>query len=107
VLRDLWRQLLGAGRELGIPVHGVAADAAYEPEIYRRVYESLLRHRHVEVLTLDTVLPTEHFSVYDFAVSHREVVPGPGEAESAFAQLEACRRQRTALAAEMERWWLV
>jgi hypothetical protein len=107
LLRDLWRELVGVARALGIPVEGRDAEQAYDPVIYRRVYEALLRHRHVEVLALDTVLPTATLSAYDFAVPHRDLAPGADEANAMFRQVEACAPDPAALAPEAERWWAV
>jgi hypothetical protein len=107
MLRDLWRELIGVARALGIPVEGRDAERAYDPVIYRRVYEALLRHRHVEVLALDTVLPTATLSVYDFAVPNRDLAPGPDEANAMFRQVEAWAPDPAALAPEAERWWVV
>src|SRR5204862_6041502 len=65
VLRDLWRELIGVARALGVTT-AAGADAPYDPIVYRRVYERLLRHRQTDVVALDTVLPTGDMSVYDF-----------------------------------------
>src|SRR5207247_6206619 len=55
VLRDLWRELAEIGSQLGI---GAPRDE-YDPVVYRRVYETVLRHRNVAIVALAVVLPTE------------------------------------------------
>src|SRR5262249_47492999 len=65
VLRALWRELVAAAHALGVASRdagaGISArdditadsraqDAPYDPELYARVYESVLHRRHVERL---------------------------------------------------------
>jgi hypothetical protein len=107
VLRDLWRELLRAARALGIAVEVGDVATAYDPLIYRRVYEALLRHRHVEVLALDTALATAALSAYDFAVAPLDLVPGANEADAIVRQLEVGVPDAGALAREVDRWWVV
>ena len=104
VLRDLWRQLLAAARSLGMPM---ADDASYDPAVYRRVYETVLRERAPEIVALDTVLPTARMSVYDFAVPCIELVPSGADAEAMIRDAEARHPDPAALAREVERWWVV
>jgi hypothetical protein len=104
VLRDLWRQLVEAARALAIPVP--SADT-YDPDVYRRVYEALLRHRRVEVLPLQTVLPTSGLSAYDFAVPRRDLVPSETEANDLVREAEARYPDPVALARDIDRWWIV
>jgi hypothetical protein len=80
---------------------------AYDPRVYRRVYEALLVHRHVEAIALDTVLPTATFSAYDFAVEHADLVPGEDEADALVRAVEARYPDGAALAREINRWWVV
>jgi len=54
VLRGVWRELMAVARALGL----AAVDDAYDPEIYRAVYERLLARRHAEALSVDERLPT-------------------------------------------------
>ncbi len=123
VLRDLWRELAEVAPRMSIPVQapvtgaGTAADAGsgpghdsgvpYDPAVYRRVYERVLRHRHVETIALDTILPTEHLSVYDFAHAPSDLAPTTAEAEDAIREAE--RRYPTPAAVERETafWWSV
>lgn len=106
VLQALWRELIGVAQALGIPVDS-REDAPYDPLVYRRVYETLLRHRHVDVVPLRTVLPTASLSVYDFAVPRAELVPREEEADAAVRDVEARYPDPAALARDVERWWVV
>jgi len=117
VLRDLWRELADVARRLGIasrphalperPPAGDDASMPYDPGVYRRVYEAVLRYRSVEIVPLDTVLPTEKLSVYDFAMPVPDLAPSAAEAESFIREAE--RRYPTEAAIEREAtfWWNV
>lgn len=102
VLRALWREVAAIGHALGT---GTDADA-YDPAVYRSVYERVLRHRTLDVVVLDTVLPTQAMSVYDFTIERRDVVPGADDAEACV--LETARRypDLAALDREIDRWWM-
>jgi len=105
VLRDLWRELLGAVDRLGIESAGDdAGDAAYDPALYRRIYESVLRHRAPEALVIDTVLPSEAISVYDFAEPPPDVLPADADAERFVREAERQYPERAALDDEVARW---
>jgi predicted kinase len=104
VLRDLWRQLLMAAHGLGI---AVAADAPYDPSIYRRVYEAVLRERAPDVVALETILPTARVSVYDFTVPCTDLVPSDDDADTFIRAAEARYPDPAALMPEIERWWVV
>ena len=101
VLRALWREVAAIGRAVGV---GTGADD-YDPIVYRAVYERVLRHRTLDVVTLDTVLPTQGMSVYDFAIERRDIVPEEDDAEACV--LETARRypDLATLDREIERWW--
>jgi hypothetical protein len=121
VLRDLWRDLAELARRLGITAPGrrpavgregagSAADgepAPYDPAVYRRVYETLLRHRNVDVVALDTILPTEKLSVYDFAVAPPDLVPTEAEADEFIREVERRYTEPSALEREIACWWEV
>ena len=74
VLHALWRELLAAAVALGL-IHAADADVPYDPTVYRKVYERLLRHRHAEALGLHTVLPADAVSAYDVRVPTVDLVP--------------------------------
>jgi len=102
VLRDLWRDLASieapgrAARDAPVP---------YDPILYTRVYERVLRHRPREVLAQDVILPTGTMSVYDFDVQARDLVPTEPEAEAFVREVERGYLDLTTLEAEIARWW--
>jgi hypothetical protein len=103
VLRDLWRQLLTAARALGLTT---AADGTpYDPSIYRGVYETLLRHRTTEIVSVETVLPLGDTSVYDFSVSCVDVIPREDEADALVRETEHRHPDQARLAREVDTWW--
>jgi hypothetical protein len=102
VLRDLWGQLVSTARALGFETAG-----EYDPEVYRRVYEAVLKARTTEALAMETILPTAAMSVYDFDVPIADVVPTPDEADALVRECEARFRDPAALARDVERWWVV
>jgi hypothetical protein len=103
VLRQLWGELALAARGLGIGDPG----PEYDPVLYRRVYEAVLRHRNVEVAPLDVILPTGDFSVYDFAASVQSLAPTEEEAGACIATVERRDLDAAALDHEIGRWWEV
>jgi hypothetical protein len=121
LLRDLWRDLAALARRLGItapaapPAVGpdkpgrVVDDGLvpYDPDIYRQVYETVLRHRNVEVVTLDTILPTEQLSVYDFAVKPPDLAPTEAEADEFIREVERRYGDLSVLEREILQWWEV
>jgi hypothetical protein len=127
VLRDLWRDLVNVARALGIahageqpadgggpPGRAAGAGSAggdpgvpYDPEIYRRVYESVLRHRHVDVVALDAILPTGSLSVYEFADPPLDLIPTEAEADDFIRAAERDHPDPVALELEVARWWEV
>jgi hypothetical protein len=103
VLRDLWRELAAVARALGVAVSG----DDYDPLAYRRVYETVLRHRNVDVVPLDVLLPTETLSVYDFALDPPNLVPTEDEAREFIAIAERRHPDPAVLDREIDRWWEV
>ena len=73
--------------------------------MYRRVYESILRHKNVEALALDRILATETFSVYDFAVAPPDLAPTDAEADELIRDVERRFPNPTDLDREIARWW--
>jgi hypothetical protein len=85
----MWRELLDAGNRLGVSIpEGEPADD-YDAALYRRVYERLLRHRALEVIEVDTVLPTGDMSVYDVRVPVSPLLPSEEEAAAFIAVAES------------------
>ena len=79
----------------------------YDPHVYSRVYESVLRHRHVDVIALDTVLPTSSLSVYDFATPPSELAASITEADAIIREVERRYLDPDALDREIARWWAI
>jgi hypothetical protein len=67
----------------------------------------VLRHRHVDAIALDTVLPTEQLSVYDFATAPSELVPSLGEADAIIRDVEGRYPDLAVLDREIARWWAI
>jgi hypothetical protein len=102
VLRDLWHDLVSieaAGRVAG------DAPVPYDPVLYQRVYERVLRHRPREVVAQDVILPTATMSVYDFDAQARDLVPTESEADAFVREVERRYPDLTVLDAEIARWW--
>jgi hypothetical protein len=114
VLRALWRDLHGVATGLGIKPEpdtpggrgqSRGADGPpYDPAVYLRVYETVLRHRNVQVLALGTILPTETLSVYDFAVAPPDLAPTEAEADELIRDVERRYPDPAALEREIARW---
>ncbi len=109
VLRDLWRQLVSVAHALGIvgAPSDRAAEVPYDPDAYQRVYAHVLARRHTSMVPLDTLLPTAAFSVYDFRVPTRDLVPTDEEAARFVESVESTGGDPEALRREIERWWVV
>lgn len=106
VLRELWDDLVRVARQLGGP--GVGQDSVpYDPVVYARVYETVLRHRHVEVVGLDVILPTGRLSAYDFTVEATDLVPTEAEAAEFIHRVERLAGDAAALAREVAGWWQI
>jgi hypothetical protein len=110
VLRDLWRDLAAVARQMGIAGSdsgGADGQPPFDPEAYRQVYETVLRHRNVEIVALDTILPTEKLSVYDFAIAPADLAPSEAEAERFIREVERRYAAPATLEREIARWWEV
>ena len=101
VLRDSWRELAAVSARLGI---GGSGDD-YDPVVYQRVYETILRHRSLEIVALDAILPTGALSVYDFAVAPPNLAPTEDEAAAFITSAERRYPDRDALDRDIEGWW--
>src|SRR4029453_11984376 len=107
VLRDLWWQLARLAAALGLAALPPGTEELpYDPAIYAVVYAHVLRRRHVEVLTMDAVLPAAALSPYDFGVPVEELRPAPEEAPGL---VDAAAREWAdpqELATAIERWYV-
>jgi hypothetical protein len=111
VLRALWRDLYDVARRMGIakpePGRGQSEGAGgppYDPAVYQRVYETVLRHRYAQALALRTILPTETLSVYDFAVAPPDLAPTEAEADELVRDVERLYPEAATLQREIARW---
>jgi hypothetical protein len=104
VLQALWRELAGLAVLLGLAAE---AEAPYDPELYARVYAHLLRHRPVEVLPVETWLPTAALSVYDFGMARRDLLPTPEEAAAFIRAVERRFPDPAELQRAIDGWYLV
>lgn len=119
VLRDLWSDLAAVARRMGMAGSDVGVDTGpqgvgaagepppFDPVAYGRVYETVLRHRTSEIVALDTVLPTETLSVYDFAIAPADLAPSEAEAGLFIREVERRYAEPAALEREIARWWAV
>jgi hypothetical protein len=80
LLDEMWRELVAAGRQLGVLAEAESAPA-YQGELYRRIYAALLRHRPLHVVQLDQVLPTAAMSVYAYGFASAPLLPSEAEVE--------------------------
>jgi hypothetical protein len=105
VLRTLWRELVDVAASQGIGDEaGPVGEVAYDPDIYRRVYERLLAHRHTLTLPLDTVLPAATVSAYDFKIPTIDLLPDPEEAGWLIEDTQAQYPHASLLDIELASW---
>ena len=103
VLRGVWRELVGVARALGMA--DAPDDAAYDPAIYRAVYERLLAHRHAQALAVDEHLPAAGTSAYDFRIPTTDLVPSDAEVARFIAEAEHDYADATVLRREIAGWF--
>jgi hypothetical protein len=104
VLRALWAEVAGAAAALGLVASVSSAGSAYDPTVYRRVYERLLVHRHVDTIHVDTRLPVTGVSVYDLRVPALELLPTPAEAARFIGEVEASYPEAGDVQTEVDAW---
>jgi len=108
VLRALWGELVAAATALGIgDGAGPVGDQPYDPELYRRVYEQLLVHRHARALPLDTVLPVSELSAYAFRVPAADLLPDVEDASWLVEDTEANYPHASLLDIELADWYRI
>jgi hypothetical protein len=103
VLRALWRDLVSAGRALG--VLGAAAADEYDPELYRAVYLRILARRHTQALALDEILPTAGFSAYALAIPYQDLRPGKNEVDLWIRSIERDYPDMMSLERVIDQWY--
>ena len=101
LLRALWADMAQLAATLGL-TEAAESDPPYSPEIYTAVYRHLLRHRHVQVLTIDQDLrPTA--SVYAFDADLPNLLATYERASEILSALETSMTREQAMAAA-EKW---
>lgn len=86
VMRGTWYDLNRLAVHLGM-VTGDAGKVPYSPDVYRGVYEYLLKHRHVRILDIDDVLKPSG-SAYDYKTRIPELCATSEQVNDIMAQLE-------------------
>lgn len=104
VLRTLWTEVAAAAAALGLVDAASPAGGAYDPDVYRRVYERLLTHRHVEAIAVDTRLPVDGVSAYDVRVPAPDLLPTPVETARFIGDVEASHPQAGGVQTEVDGW---
>ena len=105
LLRELWEHLAGVAPRLGIDVvREGSRPLPYDPALYGRIYERVLRHRRTEVLSMEKPLSSQSISVYEFAIPARDVVSAPDEAAARIEWVERRYPDPGTLEEEINRW---
>lgn len=104
VLRRLWEAVRDAARGLGLLAAG-EGPANYDPELYRQVFQRVLRHRAVEVLATERLLPVGGRSAYDLDLPRHDLVPTPEEAAAWIHEVERRYPDPALLEREVADWW--
>jgi hypothetical protein len=100
LIASSWHDLYGDAWKLGVIVPAdVQYTGRYDADTYRQIYEQLLRHRNLDLLPVDAVLPTATMSVYDIEVPVERLIPEPGEVVRFIMAAESLGP------AAVERWW--
>jgi hypothetical protein len=105
VMQALWLELVRVAQRLGIIGQAAALPETYEASVYQHVYRTLLQHRHVRVIPLDILLPTETISVYDMAVECQDIVPAAADIPAYIRAAERLYESAEALHRDMEQWY--
>jgi hypothetical protein len=92
-------------RQVGTP--GGTVQVPYDPDVYARAYESVLRHRHAKSIPMRMLLPATMISVYDFAVPTRDLVPTADEAAACVRLVEKRFPDPLAVQATIDQWYIV
>jgi hypothetical protein len=107
VLQALWHELVRIAPGLGVTVQETIDQLPYDPVIYQGVYQALLKHRQVDVLYCETLLPTTTFSVYDFASQPHFVSPTAEAVQRFIQDVECAYPDGQVLQRHLEHWYRV
>ncbi len=115
VLRAQWEALAGVAPLIGVRPAGPqpgdmparTAPVPYDPDVYERVYQLLLRHRRAQTIPMGTLLPAATISVYSFTVPTRDLVPTPDEADAFVRLVETRFPGPAAVQSAIDRWYIV
>jgi hypothetical protein len=107
VLRALWQELWDIAPLIGASSSTHPTDVSYDPALYQRVYQLLLKHRNTKAIQMDTLLATTTLSVYDFARPPLYVQPNSDEVIRFIGEVEKRYPDRGTLQREIDQWYLV
>lgn len=107
VLQQLWQELVQTAPFLCIDDAPTKTGTAYDPLLYQRVYEALLRHRHTRVMPIDTILPTPQLSVYDFSIPHTHLAPIAKDVEASIHTIENRYADAATLQRALRQWYQI
>jgi hypothetical protein len=107
VLQALWQELVQIAPALGMAAPSDSEPLPYDARLYQRVYTHILQHRHVQVLPLNTLLPTATFSVYAFTAEHSLLTPPPEEVSHHIQEVERDYPEATILQRDIAHWYVV
>ena len=102
VMSGLWEEVLRAAGELGI---GRGRGRRYDRRVYRGVFEYVLRHRRVEILELNELLPTGGRSVHELGFRADHLRPERSDAEEILRAIYDRVPDHDELARQMGRWF--
>ena len=106
VLQHIWQEARTAALHLGLVAGDeAAAETAYDPTTYGRLFEHMLQHRHCRILPIDTLYPGQG-SVYELGVPTNEFAATPADISVVIAELEKSHSQAS-ISQSVEGWHLI
>ncbi|WP_372366037.1 hypothetical protein [Candidatus Uabimicrobium sp. HlEnr_7] len=105
VLRSLWHELFSLACDLDFAPTLQQKNTPYMPDVYRKTYEYLLKHRRVQVMSIDTVFSQKH-SAYDLNEITSEPTASSEEVSKIIAKIDSkydCEK----LTAEVNKWYII
>lgn len=85
----------------------VEKTANYDPDLYYKIYDRLLKHRSHSRLSMERTLETDKRSVYDLHAGQIDIVPTPEEVRQALDEMERRYPDKQTLAHEINFWHVV